>query len=66
VRARLFGRKRRASLDSVKVPARAEFPIDDRLIQRQLDAAQNCPVNGIKRVLIEDQADTFVPPLPIG
>lgn len=54
-----IGRK----LEGVKPPARAAFPVDDRLIERQLAAAKQRPVNDIKR-LIEEQPDTFVKPKP--
>lgn len=42
---------------------RPKFPVDRSLVSRQLRAAELHPVNGIKRVLIEDQPDTFVEPV---
>lgn len=42
---------------------RPSYPVDRSLMARQLEAAKDKPVNGIKRVLLEDQPDTFVTPV---
>jgi hypothetical protein len=42
---------------------RPVFHVDDKLVTRQLKAAAERPANGIKRVLLEDQPDSFVKPL---
>ncbi len=40
---------------------RPRFPVSRELVSKQLRAAEKCPVNGIRPLLVESQPDTFRP-----